>query len=377
MAQVSGTLGSRLFISSALIASTVDTEAEFSAKNWIEVGLVENFGEFGRLFDLVTFQAVADGRTYKLKGGYNDGAMQATLGQDITDAGQALLRGAAMAATQDNWGFKIEMNDRPSSFGGPTTFYFRGLAMSFRTTLGAVNSVVRANANIEINSDILYTPAAQIYDTYAVGATLDDNYALFDGSDPEALPPAINGSGNLLLVSGNVSAGADSVNGSQIITDSGFIISDGAITLECRVSISAITAVRFFFGLTDQNAALEIPIESAASADTITTNASDAVGFMFDTAMSTDNIWLVGVNNNVDETAQNSGAAFVAATVRVLRIEIDASGNATFYMNGVAVGSVMTTALATGVTLYPTFALSSLGTASRTATVTYLYLRQD
>ena len=154
-------------------------------------------------------------------------------------------------------------------------------------------------------------------------------------------------------------------------------MSSGTTIVEARLKLSVITNVGMFFGLTDQKAALEIPIESAASADTITTNAADAVGFMFDTSMSTDNIWFVGVNNNVDETAQNSATAPVADTYVTLRMSINSSGDATFYINGTAIGSVMTTAAQTGVTLYPTLAVSARSTASRTMTVDYLYLRQD
>ena len=141
---VNGVLGSKLFITDAAIASTIDSEPEFMAHSWTEVGLIESFGEFGRVFDPVTFQAVGDGRTYKLKGGFNDGAIQFTLGQDLTDAGQALVKTAANSASQDNYGFRIELNDPPSSVGGPTTFFLRGLAMSYRTQMGAANAVVKA-----------------------------------------------------------------------------------------------------------------------------------------------------------------------------------------------------------------------------------------
>lgn len=372
---LAGTLGSRLYMSGA-IASTIDTEGEFAALTWTEIGLIENFGEFGRVFDLVTFQAVKDGRTYKLKGGFNDGSIQLTVAQDLSDDGQEALYDAATAADQNNYGFRIDLNDAPSGSGGGSRFYFRGLPMSFRTQMGSVNSVVRAMATIEVNSDVLYAPSADYLAAFANGFSLA-GYALFNGSDAEAVDPVVTGNA-LVLVSGDATAGTDAANGSQAILNTPWQIDDGTLlVLEADVKISAITNVRMFFGWTDQNAALEDPIESAASADTITTNATDAVGFMFDTAMATDNIWLVGVNNNVDETAQNSALAFVADTFRKLRIELNASGDATFRINGTAIGTVMTSALRVTVNLYPTVFISSLSTATRTMTVDNLYVRQD
>lgn len=374
MASPSGVLGTRLYISDAAIASTIDTEAEFMAQSWTEVGLVTQFGEYGRVFDLVTFQAVYDGRTYKLKGGYNDGQMAITVGQDLSDDGQELLYDASNATTQDNWGFRLEFNDAPSTVGGPSTVFFRGLPMSFRTTLGAANAVMQANSTIEVNSPIITVDAAELYDTFDTGGSLT-HYELFNGSDAEAVDPVI-AANKLSMVTGDAGTGF-AADGTQAIGDTGYTLAAGAKVLEARLQISAITNAAFFFGWTDQKASLEIPIESAASADTITTNATDAIGFMFDTAMSTDNIWLTGVNNGSDETPQNSAIAPVAATDITLRIVTNTSGDATFYINGTAVGSAMTTAAATGVTLYPTLAAMARSTASRTMTVDYLYLRQD
>lgn len=377
MAQPSGTLGTKFFITGAAIASTVDTEGEFMAQSWTEIGLITNFGEFGRAFTNVPFQSVGEGRTYKLKGGYDDGQLQLTIGQDLSDAGQLILANAADDPTQDNFGFRIELNDSPSGIGGPTTYLFRGLAMSYRTTLGGLNDVIRAMSTVEVNSTILHIPPADFYDRFTSGSLTQ--YELFNGSDAEAVDPVISAN-NLVLVTGNAAAAPPATfaeDGSQAIADTGYTLSGGPVVFEARVKLSAITTVSCFFGLTDQKVALEIPIESASSADTILTNATDAVGFMFDTEMATDNIWLVGVNNDVDETAQNSALAFVADTYRTLRIEVAANGDAVFKINGAVVGTTMTTACRTTVPLYPTLAASARLTTSRTITADYLYARQD
>lgn len=374
MASPSGALGSRLYMTSTAIASTIDTEVEFTAQTWTEIGLIESIGDYGRVFDLVNFQAIADGRTYKLKGGFNDGALSLVMGQDLSDAGQNALATAAAASSQSNYGFRLELNDPPTSVGGPTTYFFRGLPMSFRTTMGAANAIIKAQAGVEVNSDILRTDPAELYDRYNTGGSLSA-YTMFKGSDAQATLPVIS-SNALSCVTGDVGSGF-AADGTQAIFGTPILLSAGTTILEARVKISFITNVAFFFGFTDQIAALEMPIYSAASADTITTDASDGVGFMFDTSMATDNIWLVGVNNNVDETSQNTGIAPVLDTYLTLRITLNSSGDATFYINGSAVGSVMTTACRTSVSLYPTFAAMARSTGSRTFTADYLYMRQD
>lgn len=374
MAELKGTLGCKLYVTNAAIASTIDTEAEFFAQDWTEVGLVESFGEYGRVFDVVKFQEVASGRTRKMKGGYDDGSVQFAFGKDLTDAGQAIMKVAADAIDQSHYGMRIEYNDAPSSVGGPTTAFFRGLVTSWKTGMGAVNSVIKAMSQVEVDSDIVETLPAELYDRFLTGGSLAA-YALFNGSDAQAVDPVIAANA-LSVVTGDAGSG-DAADASQLIGATGYTLAGGALTLEARLKLSAITNVAFFFGLTDQKAALEVPIVSAASANTITTNATDAIGFMFDTAMSADNLWLTGVNNDSDETAQNTAIAPVADTYVTLRIVTNTAGDATFYINGVAVGSVMTTAAATGVTLYPTIVASARSTASRTLTADYLYLRQD
>jgi hypothetical protein len=369
-----GTLGSRLYMTTAAIAEGIDTEREFSAQEWQEIGLIENFGEFGRVFELASFQAVKDGRTYKLKAGFNDGALNMGFGQDLSDAGQALLKTAAESSSQDNYGFRVELNDPPSTVGGPTTFFFRGLAMSFRTVMGAANAVIKANSNIEVNSPILAVDPAELYDRFVTGGSLS-HYELFNGSDAQAVDPAIS-SDTLVIVTGDAGTG-DAADLSEAVGDTGYVPSSGAIVFETKVKFSAITNVYGFFGFTDNKASLEAPIISAASANTLTSNASDAVGFMFDTAMSTDNWWLTGVAGDSDATAQNVGSAPVADTYAVLRIEITTGGVATFYINGTIVGSAMTGAVTAGATIYPVLCASARSTTSRTVTADYLYVRQS
>jgi hypothetical protein len=159
------------------------------------------------------------------------------------------------------------------------------------------------------------------------------------------------------------------VSGVQLSRGLAWKANQGGLYVEARIKLGIITDIAFFFGLSDQNSALEMPIHAAASANTLTSNATDAVGFMFDTSMTDDKWWLVGVANNTDATHENTTTAPVADTYARFRIELSTAGVATFYYNGVAVGSAMTGAVTATVALTPTLAGFNRTTANGATTI--------
>jgi hypothetical protein len=159
------------------------------------------------------------------------------------------------------------------------------------------------------------------------------------------------------------------VSGVQLSRGLNWKANMGELSFEARIKTGIITNIAIFVGLTDQVSALEMPIQSAASADTFTTNATDAVGFMFDTSMATDTWWLTGVANDVDATMQNSTFAPVADTYETFRIELSTTGVATFFRNGVRVGSQMTGAVTATVALTPVIAAFNRTTANGATTI--------
>lgn len=153
--------------------------------------------------------------------------------------------------------------------------------------------------------------------------------------------------------------------------------SNGGLKAEARVKLSALADAYFFFGFTDV-ATLEASVVSAASGNTLTTTASDAVGFMFDTRMTTDNFWLVGVKGDVDATAQDSLVAPVAAAYITLRLEVTALGAANFYINGAMVGTTMLNAVTPGADLTPTIQFgNTANTVPKTCDVDYAGFAMD
>lgn len=148
--------------------------------------------------------------------------------------------------------------------------------------------------------------------------------------------------------------------------------SNGGLYIQTRVKMSRITDAYLFIGFTDL-ITIEAPIISAGSVDTITTNATDAVGFMFDTNQSTDTFHLVGVANNTDATRQAVTNAPVADDYATYRIEVTAAGVATFYINGVQVGTSMSGAVTAAVDLTPVVLASNQdGTSALTCDIDYI-----
>lgn len=212
-----------------------------------------------------------------------------------------------------------------------------------------------------------------------IGDAVDAKWNVVEGTDSATSADSVlaGGIGGVLrLTTGDAGTGlaADMIQVTQALQ---WQASNGNLVIEVRAKLSAITTCYAFIGFTDV-VTLEAPIESAASADTLTSNATDAVGFMFDTRMTTDNWWLVGVKADVDATAQNMGAAPVADTYAIFRIEVDSTGIATFYYNGTQVGTAMSAALTAATDLTPTIAVSKTSvTASMTMDVDYISVSMD
>ena len=190
-----------------------------------------------------------------------------------------------------------------------------------------------------------------------LGDVVGDEWNYVEGTDTTTADGAVvaGAVGGVFRLTGGDSAGTVAADGAELNSGSlQWKASSGGLVFQARVALGSIASVSCFVGFTD-NTALEAPIQASGTANGITTNASDAVGFMFDTSMTDDNWWLVGVKGDTDATAQNTGIAPVAATYETLRIELDASGNATFFRNGVSVGVVMSNAVTASVGLTPVF----------------------
>jgi hypothetical protein len=212
-----------------------------------------------------------------------------------------------------------------------------------------------------------------------LGDTLDTNEWLSaEGTDSSTSAAAIlaGGIGGVCqLTSGNAGTG----EAADAITLNGALqwqASNGNLVFETRIKMDTITNVMCFVGFTDVATGVEAPV--TLSGTTFTSNATDAVGWLYDTGATTDTWRMFGVDTDTDATAQDSGASPVADDYETLRVEVDSSGVAKFYRNGLGVGTAMTGAVTPAVDLCPIVYWSNLsGTTSRLLDVDYIHVSMD
>lgn len=147
--------GCRLAIGSKLAA---DTEAGYKADTYVDVGEIEDLGEFGDTFSAVNFTALSNGRVRKYKGTADAGNMTLAVGLDNGDAGQKAVGVAHKDRSKGNYNIKVTLNDGdPGATPAilPTTFYFGVKVMNNTVAAGAADNVVRRNMTLAINTDIL------------------------------------------------------------------------------------------------------------------------------------------------------------------------------------------------------------------------------
>jgi hypothetical protein len=220
-------------------------------------------------------------------------------------------------------------------------------------------------------------PAASVvlYDDF-LGDLLEDAWSGAKGSDAQGVVPTVvaGAAGGVCRLTSGDTGGTVSADACVLTHGLNWRASNGGLVLETKATLSAITTIAVFIGFTDVLATttLELPINSAGSADTLTTTASNAVGFMFDTRMTNDTWWLTGVKADTDATAYNSTKVPVASTYQKFRIELDVDGNADFFIDGGLVGSVES-AVTASTSLTPVLSVMSLTTTSPTLDADYIY----
>lgn len=146
--------GCRLAIGGKTGAATV---TEYEDDTYVDVGEIEDLGEFGDTFNPVNFTALSDGRVRKYKGTADAGNMTLTVGLDNGDLGQKAVAVAHKDRTKGNYNIKVTLNDGdPGATPAvlPTTFYFAVKVMNNTVAAGSADNVVRRNMTLAINTEI-------------------------------------------------------------------------------------------------------------------------------------------------------------------------------------------------------------------------------
>lgn len=119
----------------------------FNALTWQVIGEVTDIGEFGKEFNLVTHLPVGSRQVKKLKGSFNNGAIQLQMARDsAAGSNQSALRTAL--ASDASYSFKVTLQDL-------TKLYFTGKVMSYKTQVGGVDNITGASTTIEIDGEIV------------------------------------------------------------------------------------------------------------------------------------------------------------------------------------------------------------------------------
>jgi hypothetical protein len=300
-----------------------------------------------------------------------------------------------LADTSTAWGFRLALQTLKGKRTTDTEERWRLDTLNGRLYLGPGGSTAIADylSREQTNSwrfnsassgslgyPLGFSPAKVQWLDDFLGDVLADQWNGRVGTDPQCVTPTILADqqrGVVRLVTGDDAAADMATNGVQLESALNWRINQGLTVFEIRLSIlSNVTSVALFVGLTDQNSALEMPFTLGAG-DALTSNATDAVGFLYDTGADTDNWWAVGVASDVDATKQNLAVAPSASTRETLRVEVTSAGVATFYRNGAAVGSSMTGAVGVAVNLTPVVAAFSRSANSRNIDVDYILVEAN
>ncbi len=206
------------------------------------------------------------------------------------------------------------------------------------------------------------------------------------GSDGQAVAAAIPAtplqSGAITMTAADAGS-SDAADLASLCGALNFMPNQGGMVLEVKLHVDDITNVSFFVGFTDivansapsPSVGIEMPF--SLSGTTLTSNATNAIGFLFDTAATSDKIWLCSVADNADGTEVDSDIAPVNGIYITLRVEIDAAGLATYYINGVSKGTQAAPASKIDVALCPYVGVVSRTTAVRVLTVDYVHAEQS
>ncbi len=156
---VNSAAGTKIYIGSTNIPPNLEDLDDaaalllFEADSYVEIGEVENLGEYGDESQDIAFASLGDSRTRHFKGTRDAGVLPLVVGADPDDEGQL----ACIEAERSNldFNFKVVGNDAVTLGGDGSVDYFHGKMMSKRKNVGDVNTVVRQNFSVGINSRIV------------------------------------------------------------------------------------------------------------------------------------------------------------------------------------------------------------------------------
>ena len=117
--------------------------------------------------------------------------------------------------------------------------------------------------------------------------------------------------------------------------------------VEFRITITDVTGTAVFVGLSDAKSEANGQIALQYPADTFTSTATDAVGFVIDADHSSSLVRCASVAGGVDTTPVSSGVTWADGETKTLRVELDDDDSALFILDGEVVAKIAS-AIASG-----------------------------
>lgn len=127
--------------------AVADFEADFTA-NGMEVGGLNNMGEFGGAANVLQFPLVSDEFVDKSKGTRNAGDPAVIVGRISDDPGQIRMRAAEK--TKFKYNFKLELEDAVDENHTNTIYYFRALVAGVPNQFGGNEDFVTETYTLAI-----------------------------------------------------------------------------------------------------------------------------------------------------------------------------------------------------------------------------------
>lgn len=263
---------------------------------------------------------------------------------------------------------RLQLDDSDLNTDFLTGCYLRGLRVSGMKGVGPENGKV-LGSSYKLDNFIRHV---DFFDDF-LGKTLSTRWTALHGTDGSAASAidADQANGAVVLTTGAGSTHTEAVNGSGIAANRNFLISNGGTVFETRLgNISALTSQCIFFGLSDADTLLSAFTRTTT---TTTANATNGVGFLQDAASTNTHLYAVAVNAGGSPQSVALGVDVDTAKYHTYRVEIDALGNANFFIDGLQVGTILlavaTTALLTpGVNMF-----SEATSASQTLLIDYVW----
>lgn len=214
----------------------------------------------------------------------------------------------------------------------------------------------------------------RLFDDF-LGDAVDSRWSAAQGTDGQgAIAAVVAGAagGAVRLTAGDTVTVAESL--SSLTHGLNWKANQGGLVFEAKVTpVSSVANVAYFIGLTDTLATTTLEEPATLATATITYNAADAVGFLYDTGATTDVFYGVAVKATAGTAFASAvvGALPVAGTAITFRIELDSTGAASFYADGVLLGTIAAAVTAT-VALTPIVSVMARTTTVKSIDVDYI-----